>query len=165
VSKRTGKEPSDLPAVPVVIVDTREQLPYTFEDLAGANVPAVRTKTATLQTGDYSIQGLESRLCVERKSVSDFYGTITAGRDRFERELKRMQSMERAAVIVEGRFSDVICPFQYGRRISSDAVLGSVASFYARYRVPCYFLANRQDAERFTLKLLIKCWKVLKDCI
>ena len=49
-----------------VVIDTREQLPYEFED----------SITRTLQTGDYSIFGYEDQITVERKTKADAYGTI-----------------------------------------------------------------------------------------
>jgi len=41
-------------------------------------------------TGDYSIVGQEHRIAIERKSVEDFLGSITAGNARFRREHERM---------------------------------------------------------------------------
>jgi len=55
-----------------VVIDTREQLPYEFED----------SITRTLQTGDYSIFGYEDQVTVERKTKADAYGTIGRGRTR-----------------------------------------------------------------------------------
>lgn len=60
----------------VVIIDTREQLPYNF---------TFESTRATLKTGDYSLAGLESVVSIERKSLDDFVGCITTGRDRFEK--------------------------------------------------------------------------------
>ena len=148
--------------LPVIVADTREQLPYTFDDIRLDGEPVtVPVMVATLSTGDYSIHGHENEIAVERKSVSDFYGTITRGRERFERELERMAMMNRAAIVIEGRFSDVACPAFFGSRISPESITGTVASFWTRYGVPCFFLADRTEAERFTFKLLHKYYKNL----
>ncbi len=48
---------------PAIVIDTREQMPLVFRHLS-----AVR---ATLQTGDYSVLGLEHLFAVERKSLAD----------------------------------------------------------------------------------------------
>ena len=150
--------------IPVIIRDTREQLPYTFENIMLHGEPVkVPVLAGTLHTGDYSIKGHETEIAVERKSVSDFYGTITRGRERFERELERMATMKRSAIVIEGRFTDVACPAFYGARVNPESVTGSVASFWARYGVPCYFIAGRDEAERFTFKLLHKFFKVLHE--
>lgn len=92
-----------------VVIDTREQAPFTFQGLRtdakdGRRQLVVETIPSTLATGDYSIEGLEELISIERKSVSDFYGTILAGRDRFERELQRLQEMAGA-----GGYAEVVC--------------------------------------------------------
>ena len=48
-----------------VVVDTREQEPYSFDS---DKVSAVRK---ALPAGDYSLVGLEERVAVERKSLTD----------------------------------------------------------------------------------------------
>ena len=87
-----------------VIVDTREQTPFHFLNIDPW--PIVPVSHATLKTGDYSLRGYESRLTIERKSIGDFLGSISADRDRFEREFERMAEMEFAAVVIEGELSD-----------------------------------------------------------
>ena len=55
-----------------IIMDTREQRPLVFTHLA--------SKVGTLQSGDYSIKGLEHNFAIERKSIPDFCGSLTRGR-------------------------------------------------------------------------------------
>ena len=50
-----------------IIVDTREQAEYTFD------CSVLRRK---LDAGDYSVQGYEHRVAVERKSLADFVHTV-----------------------------------------------------------------------------------------
>jgi len=60
-----------------VAFDTREQLPFSFQQIHMDRKRAfVMTQKRTLQTGDYSIVGYEDRLCVERKSLEDLYHTL-----------------------------------------------------------------------------------------
>jgi hypothetical protein len=47
---------------PVIVADSREQEPLTFTRLQSVR--------GTLYSGDYSVQGLESKFAVERKSLS-----------------------------------------------------------------------------------------------
>lgn len=54
----------------VIIIDNREQTPLTFE-----HFPSM---CGTLQSGDYSLAGHEGRFTVERKSVADLIGSLTA---------------------------------------------------------------------------------------
>ncbi len=60
--------------LPPIIIDTREQAPFTFE--------GYETKIATLKTGDYSLEGFEDKVAVERKSKADAYGCVGGSRMR-----------------------------------------------------------------------------------
>ena len=78
-----------------ILVDSREQAPWRFPD-------DIETARATLATGDYSVAGLESHVCIERKSLSDLVACLGVERDRFKRELARMRAFALAVVVVEG---------------------------------------------------------------
>lgn len=77
----------------VILVDTREQKPLRF--------PGWATKPATLQVGDYSIEGLSHRVAVERKSFSDFIRCIGIDRDRWHRQVLKLKSYPDRLVIVD----------------------------------------------------------------
>ena len=64
------------------IQESREQLPLDLHPL--------RVEVAGLDTGDYSLKGLEHLVAVERKGLSDLLACIGTGRHRFERELQRL---------------------------------------------------------------------------
>lgn len=123
-----------------VVVDTREQLPFDFIGFP------VLTKPASLQTGDYSIRGYEDVLCIERKSLGDLAGCMTAGRDRFEKELERMRKMECVAVVVEEPITH-IRKGSYYSRIDPKSFEQSILSMMFRYRVPFLFGQSRRHAE------------------
>ncbi len=114
-----------------IAVDTREQIPYLF--------PRCQTVVKTLHQGDYSVEGDEDLITVERKSLSDFYGSITSGRKRLEAEFKRMQSYMFRALVIEANEEDVLCPELSGRNISSNSVMGSITSFEVKYGLNVYF--------------------------
>jgi ERCC4-type nuclease len=149
-----------------VLVDTREQAPWTFQQIVIERRLWTITRIAsTLATGDYTIAGCEDRLCVERKSAADLVGSVTAGNARFRREHERMQVVVEsggfACVIVEGSLS-AICDeldADAGRKVTSESVLGAVASWPQRYRVPWFFAGDRRTAERLAFKIMLKWWK------
>ena len=60
------------PAEVYAIIDSREQMPFDLVPL--------RTRAGTLQAGDYSIQGLESLVAIERKSLPDLLSCIAGER-------------------------------------------------------------------------------------
>ncbi|HVY62329.1 MAG TPA: hypothetical protein VHF22_11785, partial [Planctomycetota bacterium] len=90
------------PAKPpfTVVIDTREQAPLSF-----GSWPTV---VAGMKTGDYSIQGFEDQIAIERKSLSDLFGCIGRDRDRFERELLRLWALDYAAIVIEATLADVL---------------------------------------------------------
>lgn len=137
----------------VVIVDSREQLPYTFEGPRYAGTEVIRK---ALPEGDYSIAGGGGIVTVERKSLDDLVGCLTAGRRRFERELGRLRGYELAAVVVEGSFEDFAAG-RYRSQMKPWAALQSIAAFTARYGVHFLFAGSRAAAECLTWSLL-RCW-------
>jgi hypothetical protein len=98
-----------------VIVDQQEKIPYTFAAIPPRaerenRMMAVRTEEAHLETADYSIRGLEDHVAVERKSLSDLYTTLGQGRERFEREIARLQEMPCGNVMIEADWREMIRP-------------------------------------------------------
>lgn len=138
------------------MVDTREP-PHTAWVFEGGDM--TRTK---LDAGDYSIVGLEKRVVVERKELGDLVSTLTAGRERFERELELLGGYERACIICEGSLRDII-EWRYRSRVSPRALLNSLASFWARHNVATMFAGSRRDAEHLARAYLDKAWKHLGE--
>lgn len=86
-----------------IVIDTREQTPFHFDETVA------RVTRGTLKTGDYAVKG-DSGFAVERKSLDDFLGTISKGWARFQREMYRASDagFPSFPIVVEARFSDVI---------------------------------------------------------
>lgn len=128
-----------------IVVDTREQRPFTF---AGSGYLATVTR-AGLKTGDYSLMNLEDSIAVERKGLDDLVGCLTVGRDRFERELDRSRSLSCFAVVVEASMGD-IARHRYTSRMNPHAALQSILAFQVRYGVPFVWAGSRTGAEYVT---------------
>lgn len=132
---------------PAIVIDTREQLPYTFDGLP--------TVLATLKSGDYSLAGFEHRIAVERKSHADLWGSMTSGRARFQRCCERLSQLERAAIVIECSMAEACERPSYIQRTNPASVVGGLISWSAQYRLPVFFCDNRAFAERVTLRYLI----------
>jgi ERCC4-type nuclease len=140
-----------------IIIDTREQNPFTF-----AGYP-VDHETATLLTGDYSLPGFEHRAAIERKSLDDLVGCLMGnGRGRFERELARGQRLDLFAVVIEAALADV-SQGKYRSGMKPQAALQSLITFQVRYRVPFVWAGNRLGAEYMTHGLLTKYLRELEE--
>ena len=92
-----------------VIKDTREQDDYTFESFTGRYTSCTGMVVRKLDTGDYSLEGLEDRLCIERKGrVSELAINLGKDKARFMREIERMQEFEFPFLILEFSLDDLI---------------------------------------------------------
>ena len=121
---------------PVIVVDGREQTPLPF-----AHFP---TERATLYTGDYSARGLEGSFCIERKSLADLVGSLTAERDRFTRELERMRGYTFRRLMVVGSRSEIE-QHAYRSKAAPAAILGSLWALEVRFNVPVVFSSTPEE--------------------
>ena len=125
-----------------VVVDTREQEPYLFDP------ERVTTTRRALPAGDYSLEGREDQVAVERKTLEDLVATVIRSRKRFRKELERLAGFEAACVVVEANLSDILTR-GYRSGAHPNAVLGAVLSIVVDFRLPVFFCSDRQAACRF----------------
>lgn len=121
-----------------------------------------------LATGDYSIVGLEDRVCVERKSLEDLFGTLGQGRERFAREFERMNAMEHAAVVVEANWYEIMRPADHRPQWRSEmhprAVWATVFSWSQDFpRIHWWTMGSRRAAEMATFEVLEMFWRKHKN--
>lgn len=134
----------------VILQDTREQLPYSFDRYDAEPMPAA------LPVGDYSLPGFEDRAAIERKSLDDLVGCLMgANRERFERELARGRHYDLFCVVVEATLLDV-SRGRYCSKMNSHSALQSIVTFQVRHRVPFLWAGNRTGGEYMTFSLLEK---------
>jgi len=114
-------KPSDVRA----LVDSREQLPWDLSPL--------QTETGTLCSGDYALagDGLQNLIRIERKSLPDLIGVVGAGRDRFEREIDRLQAFPTRVLIIECHWSDIDLG-DWRSKLSPETVRASLGSWMVR---------------------------------
>lgn len=123
---------------PTIVIDSREQTPLAFERLP--------FEAGTLYSGDYSIRGFEDVFAVERKSINDLVGSLSTGRDRFERELHRLRGYAFSRLLVVGTRFDIESR-SYRSRMNPKAVLHSINAFEARYIPIIWEPTPKQAAE------------------
>jgi DNA excision repair protein ERCC-4 len=130
---------------PVIVIDTREQDPLGFEDLAA--------EVGTLQTGDYSFRGGEEVFAIERKAVADLVGCCVGdNRDRFFRELHRLRGFRFKRLVIVGDRAKIERA-EYRSRIAPKAVFATIAALEARFDVPVVFAPTPEEAGR-----LVESW-------
>lgn len=163
---------TSIPAIQVapftVVVDNREQSPFAFQNLpartdARGRALVVRTVVKYLPTGDYSIDGWESRVAVERKSLADLYGTLGQNLDRFRNEMDRLSAMEFAAVVIEATWAEICAPQRYRSdwqsKMHPRSVWGIIHALAQRHPVRWFAFGTRRLAEIGTFEILERFWR------
>ena len=155
----------------VVVVDTRETDPLLFRgDKPRKNVPIVRK---TLAYGDYSILGFEECISVERKKSGDLYRCLGKERERFKKELEKLQYYERRWLLIEDSEKEVLQPFVfYGeeyyidvetgekkRHIHPNSVRQSLVSIGTKLGIPIHYSGNKTNSEIWLLDRLVRYYK------
>ena len=92
-----------------IIKDTREQDGYTFEPFNGRYHTCKGMVVKKLDTGDYSLEGLEDKICIERKaSVSELAINLGKDKHRFMAEVERMKDFPHKFLILEFSLTDLM---------------------------------------------------------
>lgn len=132
-----------------IFTDTREQKPLEFDN---------KTKTKTMNFGDYQL--FKCNIFIERKSISDAFGTLSGGVQRFEREILRAKEAEAYLVIlVEGSLDELEhFPEQrqvYGKiNIPFEFVFHNIRDLSQKYQhIQFLFVKNREEASRVIKKI------------
>jgi len=133
----------------VIVIDSREKKPYAFP---------ITTVCKALPTGDYSLLGLEERVAIERKQLEELFTITGRERDRFERELERMATLDFAAIVIEADLPQILQGVLFSH-VSPKAVIGSLVSWSIRYRTHVFFAGDRRHGNALTKQLLEKYWR------
>jgi hypothetical protein len=172
--------PTSIVTAPFTIVrdDRESDAGWTFNGLIERRKKkdyrvVVPIREARLETGDYTIAGFESLICIERKTLSDLFGSLSAPRsdptrrERFKQEHERMAAIiaagGHACVVVEASFPDVYLnpPIESG--LNPNSVLGTFHNWAIRYGVSWVWGGDRRGAELAAYGRLKACWEVYKD--
>jgi ERCC4-type nuclease len=138
----------------VIIVDTREQIPWEF----GFHV----TSHKKLNTGDYSIEGLEHILCIERKrSVSEIANNISE--PRFKDVLDRMDKIKHSFILLEFSLDDLYS-FPVGSdipeklwdkiKITSKYLLKYLIQIQLNRNIHIVFCGSPDNAEKMAISIM-----------
>jgi ERCC4-type nuclease len=133
-----------------IVVDTREQQPLEFGEW-----PVVR---AGLSTGDYSIEGYETRFALERKSLPDLFACVGRERDRFERELARLSQMDYAGLVIEADLQGLLNGYERSM-VTPGAAVGSLVAWSVGHGLPVWLAHDRGHASELILSLSRKWYR------
>jgi len=156
--------------VPIILIDTREQMPYLFSDFG------IETLVTTIHTGDYSIalkkvskKGEEiirydHLISIERKSMENWVTDISdeEGRKRLEENLERGSQLDYYAVFIEGSELDIL-RHDYIGKVVPNSVLNTKIHWSVKYGIPIELCDNRFCAEYRTYTALMAFLKYQKE--
>ena len=134
-----------------IVTDSREQAPWSFDSSPLYSDTSVTV--GKLESGDYSVKGLESVVAIERKALPDLIACLGRERPRFERELERSRGLEFFGVVVESDFQSV-AKGQYRSMLSPHSACQSICAWTARWGVNFFFAGSRAAGEYVAWSLL-----------
>jgi len=138
--------------IPVIITDTRENCGYLFKGKE-AEAKIVMKKLAT---GDYSLEGFENDIVIERKRINELFGNFAGDRERFMREVERMEKIPYKFLLIEGSFKDLAQMKKVPGKVSIKLVVATLISLMIKHNVKVVFAGNPKLAEQLAYRILIK---------
>ncbi|MGB5217357.1 MAG: ERCC4 domain-containing protein [Smithella sp.] len=143
-----------------IIIDNREQRPVLIGMQNDPRFPGISSiNFGTLTTGDYSLEGMSKpsdqySITIERKSLADFFSSTGKHRDRFEKEMKRMEAFTFAAIVIEADWRTIFRNPPPVSQMDPSKILRTIIAFCQRHTVHCWDCPSRSFAEKMIYLLL-----------
>jgi Fanconi anemia group M protein len=123
-----------------VIVDNRERNTDLLCELESLGL---KIAIDTLPVGDYIVS---DRVCIERKTISDFESSIVTGR-LFEQAARLSEAYERPIIMIEGEKEEF--------RMKGAVISGAIASLYIDYDIPVITTFDAKESAQM-IKYVVK---------
>lgn len=143
-----------------IVIDTREQSELVFP------MTDLKVERGTLETGDYAVKigGELAPVRIERKSISDLFGSFSG--DNYRREKEKIERAKvanlRYILAVEGSCSDVrrgATYFKGGQmhRVQKDGLsqVRQIETISMRYQVEIRYCSGREDMAFMVQEILM----------
>lgn len=144
-----------------IVKDSREKADAGWKFNKSSNCHGMITKK--LDTGDYSLDGYENLIMIERKTIPDLWGSLGQWRERFIKEMDRALDYPIRYLIIEGTVDDINKGFRYSK-ISSEYIFATLTSLEVKYGIHIIFTNKRKDiASSYVRNLLAKLFQYCED--
>lgn len=140
-----------------VLIDTREKSPWQFN-----NPEITSAEIKKLDTGDYTVEGLEHLLCIERKrGAAEFAGNTTS--KRFLNELERIKEYKYRYIIFECSELDIVeypkgtnipQKLWYKLRVRGKYMLHFIKEIEEDYGITVIFAGGITEGELAAIKIM-----------
>jgi len=99
-------------------------------------------------------------VAVERKSLEDFFGCVGSDRERFEKQLARLDELPVGVMMIEADWQRVLRGAP-NSKLLPKTVVRSVIAWQQDYfpGVHWWFAPGKRAAEVFTFRMLQRFWK------
>lgn len=153
---------------PVILIDSREKRPYDFEgDDAFASI-----KHTKLDAGDYSLEGLEHIIVIERKaSVDELFLNFTKDIKRLNAEFERLKDHKIKVIMIEATCEDVMNPYKYyinknglnkhSPKMPVAVVTSGLTNLMLQHNVHIFFGGSK--AQSMTRGILLRAYEMYKE--
>ena len=135
---------------PTVIVDTREQNPFSFSRF-GDWFAGIEKKP--LRLGDYSVVGMEEICTVERKGLPDLVHSFTAERSVFVEHLRQMSNYPHRLLVITAALSQVKSPYSHSKA-NPNRITQSLIAALAGLQVPFLCVETHELGEEIVASYL-----------
>lgn len=148
-----------------IIQDTKEQLPWNFLFYNECKAQICKH----LETGDYSAEGYEDKIVIERKhSTGELAINLGAKYEQFHAEFERMRDIPYRYIICEFTREDILAfPARSGiprtkwakLRMNGKFMLKRLLELCEEFEVELFFANGKEQAEEIALGLIINAVK------
>ncbi len=155
-----------------IIKDTREQDGYSFAASSSRYHTCNGMVSRKLDTGDYSIEGLEDKLCIERKaSVVEFANNVGHDQVRFLKEIERMKDFPYKFLVFEFSLTDLmnfpegssIPESDWGKlRVTNKFMLKMIMEFQLHHDIKVLFCDSKKNAKWAVLSIIKRVNEILQ---
>ena len=135
---------------PVIVVDTREQNPFSFARFTGW---FSGIEKRALEIGDYSVAGLEDSCAIERKDLGDLVRSFTAERPVFVDRLRRMSAYPDRLLVITAALSQVKSRYEHSPA-NPNQITQSLVATLAGLRVPFLCVETHELGEEIVASYL-----------
>ena len=147
-----------------IIRDTREQNGYSFTPYDSGKWKCLGHIDKKLETGDYSLVGLEDHVCIERKaSTAEMAVNFGKDKTRFMEEIDRMRYYDHRYIVLEFSLDDLLVfpersnipaktlPFL---RVTGNYMIRELTELQVRHNIHVVFAGDRDGGYQYTNALL-----------
>lgn len=143
----------------LILADTREKTPWDFSFFNA------KQKFTYVKAGDYTIEGLEDIIMIERKkTVFELINNIIRQSDRFANEFKRSKAVRKIIICEFPRkdifnFENTWIYKQRKMRVTSVYFIQRLAQFLEEQDIEIFYNDTRADAQALAYEILDETFK------